>query len=84
MASFCFPYFSYLYLEYLIIFIFVFWTFCIARNMDKSLIDISDYFSTEYENGLDRFLEFAAKDKPQATKIPCPCTHCQNLFYKDP
>ncbi|KAK3033001.1 hypothetical protein RJ639_037130 [Escallonia herrerae] len=50
-------------------------------NMDKSWINIRNRLDPLYEKGADDFVEFASKDRPNATEILCPCTKCRNMKF---
>ncbi|KAK3009659.1 hypothetical protein RJ639_014745 [Escallonia herrerae] len=47
--------------------------------MDKSWINIRNRLDPLYEKDADDFVEFASKDRPNATEILCPCTKCRNM-----
>ncbi|KAK3005799.1 hypothetical protein RJ639_017605 [Escallonia herrerae] len=49
--------------------------------MDKSWINIRNRLDPLYEKGADDFVEFASKDRPNATEILCPCTKCRNMKF---
>ncbi|KAK3021521.1 hypothetical protein RJ639_046977 [Escallonia herrerae] len=58
--------------------------FSIARlkiNMDKTWINIQNILDPLYEKGANDFVEFASKDRPNATEILCPCTKCRNMKF---
>lgn len=48
--------------------------------MDRAWIDSNDRLGEEYSKGLDTFIEFALRDKPDGAKIHCPCMKCQNRY----
>ncbi|KAK3038290.1 hypothetical protein RJ639_029878 [Escallonia herrerae] len=50
-------------------------------NMDKSWINIRIRLDPLYEKGADDFVEFASKDRPNATEILCPCMKCRNMKF---
>ena len=50
--------------------------------MDKSWIKITPRTDPAYIHGCDKFLEFAYTNKPNGSKISCPCRECVNRFYE--
>ncbi|KAK3038954.1 hypothetical protein RJ639_027439 [Escallonia herrerae] len=61
------------------------WTWRLVQrlkvNMDKSWINIRNRLDPLYEKGANDFVQFASKDRPNATEILCPCTKCRNMRF---
>ncbi|KAL3831049.1 hypothetical protein ACJIZ3_019851 [Penstemon smallii] len=49
--------------------------------MDKSWIDLESK-APAYLRGIDAFLDFAFKNRPNDTTISCPCEKCDNRYFK--
>ena len=50
--------------------------------MDRSWVSIG-YLSTEYVEGINKFLEYAQRNMPNNNGIYlCPCVNCMNLKNK--
>ncbi|XP_040364563.1 uncharacterized protein LOC121050060 [Rosa chinensis] len=50
--------------------------------MDKSWIDVQQTDWHRYEDGVDRFLDFAFANSIDKTRIYCPCKLCRNRYFK--
>ena len=55
-------------------------SFICSFKMDKSWMNLSR-MDSEYDAGVERFLDFAYTNHPDNEKISCPCVNCVNVFW---
>ena len=58
-------------------------TLIVKPEMDKSWIQCNR-LSTEYEESVKKFINFAIKNARDSSVIRCPCLDCGNLSFKTP
>ena len=52
-------------------------------NINKSWMNTTEIFLSEYRKGVRNFIEFARHKADNASRIKCPCKRCVNMVYRN-